>query len=39
MLVAGIHHDFPLFGHLRAHGDAFAWDPLVWSPMATGLVS
>ncbi len=39
MLVAGIHHDFPLFGHLRPHGDAFAWDPLVWSPMATGLVS
>ena len=39
MLVAGIHHDFPLFGHLRTHGDGFAWDPLVWSPMATGLVS
>ena len=39
MLVAGIHHDFPLFGHLRAHGDGFAWDAEVWSPMATGLVS
>jgi len=38
MLVAGIHHDFPLFGHLRAHGRAFAWDAEVWSPMATGLV-
>ena len=39
MLVAGIHHDFPLFGHLRAHGQAFAWDAEVWSPMATGLAS
>ena len=38
MLVAGIHHDFPLFGHLRAHGRAFAWDTEVWSPMATGLI-
>ena len=39
MLVAGIHHDFPLFGHLRAHGQAFAWDAEVWSPVATGLAS
>jgi glyoxylase-like metal-dependent hydrolase (beta-lactamase superfamily II) len=38
MLVAGFHHDFPLFGHLRAHGQAFAWDAEVWSPMAVGLV-
>jgi glyoxylase-like metal-dependent hydrolase (beta-lactamase superfamily II) len=38
MLVAGIHHDFPLFGHLRAHGQAFAWDAEVWSPIATGRV-
>ena len=39
MLVAGIHHDFPLFGHVRAQGQAFAWDAEVWSPMASGLSS
>ena len=39
MLVAGIHHDFPLFGHLRAHGQAFAWDAEVWAPTASGLAS
>jgi hypothetical protein len=37
MLLAGSHHDFPLFGHLRSDGRAFAWDAEVWSPMATGL--
>lgn len=39
MLVAGIHHDFPLFGHVRRDGSAFAWDAALYSPMADGLVS
>lgn len=37
LLVAGIHLDFPTFGHVLRHGSAYAFEPLVWAPTATGL--
>jgi glyoxylase-like metal-dependent hydrolase (beta-lactamase superfamily II) len=39
LLVAGNHHDFPLFGHLLKHGDGYAWEPMVWAPSAAGLAA
>ncbi len=39
VMVAGIHHDFPLFGHVRRSGDAYAFEPVVWTPSATGLMA
>ncbi len=30
--VAGMHHDFPAFGHVDRHGSGFAFVPEVWSP-------
>ena len=39
MLVAGIHHDFPLFGRVAAHGGAFRWSADVYAPTATGLTA
>jgi glyoxylase-like metal-dependent hydrolase (beta-lactamase superfamily II) len=37
MLVAGMHLDFPTFGHVVRHGGSFAFEPLVWTPTAAGL--
>ena len=39
LLVAGIHHDFPLFGHVVRRGDAYAFEPVVWAPLATGMLA
>ena len=30
--VAGVHHDFPAFGHVAAQGDGFRFVPEVWRP-------
>ena len=30
--VAGMHHDFPCFGHVVTEGDAFAFVPEIWTP-------
>ena len=38
LTVAGMHLDFPTFGHVRRAGAAYAFEPVVWSPAATGLV-
>ena len=38
LLVAGIHLDFPIFGHLARHGTAYAYEPIVWTPSAAGLL-
>lgn len=32
LLVAGMHLDFPPFGHVRKQDQAYAFVPLVWSP-------
>lgn len=37
LLVAGIHLDFPIFGQVLRHGSAYAYEPVVWTPTATGL--
>lgn len=37
LLVAGIHLDFPTFGHVLRRGAAYAFEPLVWTPSAAGL--
>jgi glyoxylase-like metal-dependent hydrolase (beta-lactamase superfamily II) len=37
VLLAGMHHDFPIFGHLRQDGLGYAFEPLVWSPTDEGL--
>ena len=36
LLVAGMHHDFPVFGHMRrnASGGGYAFEPVVWRPEA-----
>ncbi len=39
LLVAGIHLDFPVFGHVLRRGAAYAFEPVVWSPRATGLLA
>ena len=38
-LVAGMHHDFPLFGHVRrlAAGTGYGFEPVVWTPDGTRL--
>ncbi len=35
--LAGMHLDFPTFGHVRRVGAAYGFEPLVWSPAGTGL--
>ena len=37
LLVAGMHLDFPAFGHVARHGSSFAFEKLVWAPTASGL--
>jgi glyoxylase-like metal-dependent hydrolase (beta-lactamase superfamily II) len=37
MLLAGMHLDFPTFGHVSRHGDGYAFEPLVWAPTEAGL--
>jgi len=36
LLVAGMHLDFPAFGHVVKHGSGYWFEPLVWAPTATG---
>ena len=35
--IAGMHLDFPTFGHVRRAGGAYAFEPLVWAPTEAGL--
>lgn len=35
--LAGMHLDFPTFGHVRRAGTGYAFEPLVWSPTGAGL--
>lgn len=37
VLLAGMHLDFPTFGHVRRAGGAYAFEPEVWMPTAAGL--
>jgi len=37
LMVAGIHLDFPTFGHVRRAGGGYAFEPMVWSPTDEGL--
>jgi len=37
LTVAGMHLDFPTFGHVRRAGSGYAFEPLVWTPTAEGL--
>lgn len=37
LLVAGIHLDFPIFGHVARHGSGYAIEPVVWAPSSAGL--
>ncbi len=37
LLVAGMHLDFPTFGHVRRAGAGYAFEPLVWAPTDVGL--
>ena len=39
LLVAGIHMDFPCFGHVARHGTAYAYEPMVWAPSSAGLLT
>lgn len=32
MMVAGMHHDFPCFGHVAREGGGYAFMPAVWTP-------
>jgi glyoxylase-like metal-dependent hydrolase (beta-lactamase superfamily II) len=37
LLVAGMHLDFPAFGHIARRADgAYAFEPVVWAPTETG---
>ncbi len=36
LMVAGMHLDFPTFGHVRRVGAGYAFEPVVWAPTATG---
>ncbi len=36
VMVAGMHLDFPAFGHVARHGSGYAFEPAVWMPTATG---
>ena len=36
LLVAGMHLDFPAFGHVVRHGSGYHFEPLVWAPTETG---
>jgi glyoxylase-like metal-dependent hydrolase (beta-lactamase superfamily II) len=38
LLLAGMHLDFPTFGHVRRDGAGYAFEPLVWSPTDAGLL-
>ena len=35
--LAGMHLDFPAFGHVRRAGGAYAFEPIVWAPSDSGL--
>ncbi len=36
MLVAGMHLDFPTFGHLVRRGAGYAFEPVIWAPTEAG---
>jgi glyoxylase-like metal-dependent hydrolase (beta-lactamase superfamily II) len=38
VLLAGMHLDFPTFGHVRRAGSGYAFEPLVWTPTDEGLI-
>lgn len=37
LLLAGMHLDFPTFGHVRRAGAGYAFEPMVWAPTDAGL--
>jgi glyoxylase-like metal-dependent hydrolase (beta-lactamase superfamily II) len=37
LLLAGMHLDFPTFGHVRRAGTGYAFEPVVWAPTEAGL--
>lgn len=37
VMVAGMHLDFPAFGHVVRRGGTYAFEPAVWTPTAAGL--
>jgi glyoxylase-like metal-dependent hydrolase (beta-lactamase superfamily II) len=37
LMVAGMHLDFPTFGHLRPLGTGYAFEPVVWAPTESGM--
>ncbi len=37
LLLAGMHLDFPTFGHVRRAGSGYAFEPVVWAPTDAGL--
>ncbi len=39
VLLAGMHLDFPAFGHVRRAGTGYAFEPMVWAPTESGLFS
>lgn len=39
VLLAGMHLDFPLFGHVARNGGGYAFEPMVWQPSAAGLLA
>ena len=39
LLLAGMHLDFPTFGHVRRAGAGYAFEPVVWAPTDSGLFS
>jgi glyoxylase-like metal-dependent hydrolase (beta-lactamase superfamily II) len=39
LVLAGMHLDFPTFGHVRRAGAGYAFEPLVWEPTDAGLFS
>ena len=39
LLLAGMHLDFPTFGHVRRAGSGYAFEPVVWAPTDSGLFS
>ncbi|HET9019553.1 MAG TPA: MBL fold metallo-hydrolase [Acetobacteraceae bacterium] len=36
MLLAGMHLDFPAFGHVARHGSGYWFEPMVWAPTEAG---
>lgn len=36
LLVAGMHLDFPTFGHVVRHGSGYWFEPVIWAPTEAG---